>query len=125
MYDWRGARAAHASTARVSSLCNCPDADSSALSSMKDLALHEERFEMETRFTAAACVIAALMSGGALAAPQSCESLTSLQLPDTTITVAAVVVAGAFDPPGATPPIATAACRVAGTIAPTSDSSIA
>jgi feruloyl esterase len=48
-----------------------------------------------------------------------------LHLPDTTITVAAVVPAGAFDPPGATPPIDTAACRVAGIIAPTSDSSIA
>ena len=62
---------------------------------------------METRFPAAACVIAVTMSGGALAAPQSCESLASLQLPDTTITVAAVVAAGAFDPPGATPPIDT------------------
>ena len=51
---------------------------------------------METRFPAAACVIAVTMSGGALAAPRSCESLASLHLPDTTITVAAVVAAGAF-----------------------------
>ena len=68
---------------------------------------------------------AALAASGADAAPTSCERLASLQLPDTTITVAAVVPAGAFDPPGATPPIGTAACRVAGIIAPTSDSSIA
>jgi hypothetical protein len=79
----------------------------------------------ETSFHAAACVVAALMASGASAAPLSCESLASLRLPDTTITVAAVVAAGAFDPPGATLPIDTAACRVAGTITPTSDSSIA
>ena len=68
---------------------------------------------------------AAVAASGAFAAPTSCEGLASLHLPDTTITVAAVVPAGAFDPPGATPPIDTAACRVAGIITPTSDSSIA
>jgi hypothetical protein len=67
---------------------------------------------------------AAVAASSALAAPIACEALASLQLPDTTITVAAVVPAGAFDPPGATPPIDTAACRVAGIIKPTSDSSI-
>lgn len=62
---------------------------------------------------------AAVVGSSAFAAPISCEGLASLHLPDTTITVAAVV------PAGATPPIGTAACRVAGIIAPTSDSSIA
>src|SRR5256714_9795520 len=68
---------------------------------------------------------AAVVTSGAFAAPIPCEGLASLHLPDTTITVAAVVPAGAFDPPGATPPIDTAACRVAGLITPTGDSSIA
>lgn len=68
---------------------------------------------------------AAVVASSAFAAPTFCEGLASLHLPDTTITVAAVVPAGSFHPPGATPPIDTAACRVAGIIAPTSDSSIA
>jgi feruloyl esterase len=79
----------------------------------------------ETCFHAGASIAALLTCSGALAAPLNCESLASLKLPDTTITVAASVAAGAFTPPGATQPIDTAACRVAGTIAPTSDSSIA
>jgi feruloyl esterase len=58
------------------------------------------------------------------AQPVPCESLASLSLPDTTITVAAMVPAGTFDPPGAPPPIDTTACRVAGSIHPTSDSDI-
>jgi hypothetical protein len=60
----------------------------------------------------------------ARAAQPTCESLAELHLPDTTISVATLVAAGAFDPPGATPPIDTAACRVAGSIKPTSDSNI-
>jgi hypothetical protein len=67
---------------------------------------------------------ASLTSAAASAASVSCESLATFALPDTTISIAAVVPAGAFDPPGATPPIDTAACRVAGSIKPTSDSSI-
>jgi len=64
-------------------------------------------------------------SAQAIAArPMSCESLAGLSLPDTLITVAEVVPAGAFDPPGATPPVDTGACRVAGSIRPTSDSDI-
>jgi feruloyl esterase len=58
------------------------------------------------------------------AAPMSCESLAGLDLPDTAITLAALVPAGTFDPPGATPPIEVAACRVTGSIRPTSDSDI-
>ena len=67
---------------------------------------------------------AVLWSRTATAAPVSCESLASLHLPDTTITTAAMVPAGTFDPPGATPPIDTTACRVAGSIVPSSDSNI-
>ena len=57
-------------------------------------------------------------------APMSCESLAWLSLPDTTILSAAVVPAGTFDPPGATPPIEVAACRVTASARPTSDSDI-
>ena len=57
-------------------------------------------------------------------AGMACESLAGLSLPDTTITLAAVVPAGTFDPPGATPPIAVTACRVTGSIRPTADSDI-
>ena len=57
----------------------------------------------------------------------SCESLSALKLPDTTITMAQSVAPGAFSPPAAggggqaykTLP---AFCRVAATIQPTSDS---
>ena len=58
------------------------------------------------------------------AAGMACESLATLSLPDTTITLAAVVPAGTFDPPGATPPIQVTACRVSGSIHPTADSDI-
>ena len=73
----------------------------------------------ETHLPLAASIVAAIVSSGAMAGPRTCESLASLQLPDTTITVAATVAAGGM------PPIGTAACRVAGTIKPTSDSAIA
>jgi tannase/feruloyl esterase len=64
-----------------------------------------------------------------LTAAGSCESLSSLKLPDTTITMAQSVAAGGFSPPAAggggeafkTLP---AFCRVAATIKPTSDSDI-
>ena len=61
---------------------------------------------------------------GALAHGVPCASLSSLHLPDTTITIAAVVPANSFTPPGGTVPFDTAACRVAGSIKPTSDSNI-
>ena len=60
----------------------------------------------------------------AAGAAMSCADLAGLSLPDTTITLAQVVPAGTFDPPGATPPIAVGACRVSGSIAPTADSDI-
>jgi feruloyl esterase len=65
----------------------------------------------------------------ALAGAASCESLTSLTLPNTTITLATPVAAGEFTPPGPTPPGANfkgmpAFCRVAATLAPSKDSDI-
>ena len=66
-------------------------------------------------------------------AAQSCDSLASLRLPHTTITLAALVPAGAFTPekpfsePGVPPGRYNrlpAFCRVAGTIKPTLDSDI-
>jgi len=67
-----------------------------------------------------AIAFAVLLSAPAYAAkPMSCESLTGLRLPDTTITTATVVPAAMFNPA-----IVTTACRVAGSIKPTSDSDI-
>ena len=77
----------------------------------------------------AGALLAAAPAGAAAA---SCESLAALVLPQTTVTAAEVVPAGAFVPPG---PAATAAarrifaaapafCRVAATLAPTADSDI-
>jgi feruloyl esterase len=78
--------------------------------------------------------IALAFSIGALPAlaATTCESLSSLKLPDTTITTAQPVAAGEFVPPG--PPARgnaansykdlPAFCRVAATIKPTSDSDI-
>jgi feruloyl esterase len=63
----------------------------------------------------------------------SCESLASLALPQTAITAAETVDAGAFTPPGQAVPaagrpriftVAPAFCRVAATLTPTSDSEI-
>ena len=67
---------------------------------------------------AATLALAALLTAPAHV-QMSCESLAGLSLPDTTITVATVVPAGAFNPN-----ITTTACRVAGSIRPTSDSDI-
>lgn len=60
------------------------------------------------------------------ASAATCESLTSLALPDTTITLAQIVSAGAFTPPGGTQTIGNlpAFCRVAATLRPSSDSDI-
>jgi feruloyl esterase len=66
--------------------------------------------------------VLALFAAAALSLPgtaaASCESLASLHLPDTTITIAAMVPAGTFEP------IQTTACRVAASIRPTSESDI-
>jgi feruloyl esterase len=64
-------------------------------------------------------------AASARAAAVSCESLAQLHLPDTTITVAQSVSAGAFTPPS-TEPITHLPdfCRVEGMIKPTPDSNI-
>ncbi len=64
-----------------------------------------------------------------VSAATSCESLSALKLPGTTITMAQSIAAGGFSPPsggGGGQAYATlpAFCRVAATIAPTSDSDI-
>jgi feruloyl esterase len=82
-------------------------------------------------------IVAALVALFALvpreAAAASCDSLTRLTLPDTAITIAEVVAAGAFTPPatgrgrgGAPAAFAElpAFCRVAATLQPTRESSI-
>src|SRR6266851_1990378 len=81
-----------------------------------------------------AVLLATLVSSRALDAASSCESLRSMTLPNTTITLARDVQAGAFAPPalaGATAPQAgqefrelLAFCRVAATLKPSDDSEI-
>jgi feruloyl esterase len=80
-----------------------------------------------------AFLLAVLVSGHTVNAAASCEGLASLTLPNTTITLAQTVSAGAFTPPrpdGAASPAAqafktlSAFCRVAATLKPTSDSDI-
>lgn len=87
-------------------------------------------------FALSAAILASVFFSAAPARAASCESLTSLSLPDTTITKAEVVSAGAFNPPptvGPPPPIdfgpviytdLPAFCRVSATLKPTSDSDI-
>ena len=83
-----------------------------------------------------ALLVAVFMCDQPLDAAMSCEGLASLMLPNTTITMAQTVPAGAFTPPagsGAANPVPAAAqafkalspfCRVAATVKPTSDSDI-
>ena len=77
----------------------------------------------------AAIVLASMFSMHPQAAATPCEKLASLALPNTTITEAQLVQAGAFTPPGAAADgraFATlpAFCRVAATLKPSSDSDI-
>jgi feruloyl esterase len=71
-----------------------------------------------------------VLSCATLAAAATCESLASLALPDTTITSAQAVAAGAFTPPpggfpsAISPKSLPAFCRVAATIRPSKDSDI-
>lgn len=79
------------------------------------------------RMLLALCTIACLSTNTASAS--SCESLSALNLPDTTITLAQSVAPGAFSPPtggggGQAYSMLPAFCRVAATIKPTSDSDI-
>jgi feruloyl esterase len=67
--------------------------------------------------------VAASVSTTAMAAP--CENLASVAIPETTITVAQSVSAGTFTPPIGAPIVGLPAfCRVALTIAPSTDSHI-
>jgi len=56
----------------------------------------------------------------------ACASLASQQLPNTTIATAQAITGGSFTPPGSSNPMTNLPpfCRVAGTIAPTSESQI-
>jgi TonB family protein len=69
-----------------------------------------------------------LIAGAHSAFAASCESLAALKLPDTTITAAQPVGAGAFAPPSGVPAAAVkglpAFCRVAATLKPAKDSDI-
>jgi feruloyl esterase len=71
-----------------------------------------------------------MMYGHALNAAASCESLSSLVLPNTSITLAQMVPAGGFTLPGMGPATVQqfsrlpAFCRVAATLTPSSDSDI-
>jgi feruloyl esterase len=76
-----------------------------------------------------AVVLAAAMHGRGVEAASSCEALATLALPNTTVTAAQTVEAGAFRlPTQANPSRAFSAlpvfCRVAATLAPSSDSDI-
>ena len=71
-----------------------------------------------------------MMDGHTLNAAASCESLSSLALPNTSITLAQMVPAGGFSLPGTGPAAVQqfsqlpAFCRVAATLTPSSDSDI-
>src|SRR6185369_16498739 len=81
-----------------------------------------------------ALTIMFLLCTPALFAATSCEDLTKLSLPNTTVTLAQNVAAGAFTAPAAAAPAAAGArgqytdlpafCRVQATLKPTSDSNI-
>jgi tannase/feruloyl esterase len=82
-----------------------------------------------------AVLLAASIATRTVDAAASCESLASMTLPNTTITLARVVEAGAFTPPPpagvqAPPPMGQALrnlpafCRIAATLRPSSDSEI-
>lgn len=79
-------------------------------------------------FSALLLTFTSIMASPAVAA--SCESLSSLKLPDTTITAAQLVAAGAFSPsanPGAAPAFfkdLPAFCRVTAVLKPSKDSDI-
>ena len=78
-----------------------------------------------------ALLLALVVFSARPAAAQSCEALSSLKLPDATITMAQPVAAGAFTPPagggrggGAQFTDLPAFCRVAATLKPSADSDI-
>lgn len=76
-----------------------------------------------------ALILTAVMTAASPATAATCEELASLKLPDTTITMAQSVAAGAFTQPGGRGGAAQfsdlpAFCRVAATLAPTKESDI-
>jgi feruloyl esterase len=76
-----------------------------------------------------AVLLALMMDGHALNAAASCENLSSLALPNASITLAQMVPAGGLSLPGTVPAVPQfsqlpAFCRVAATLAPSSDSDI-
>src|SRR5438105_3527213 len=76
-----------------------------------------------------ALLLALTTHGHALKAASSCESLSSLALPNTSITLAKTVAAGAFTLPETGPAVPQFSqlptfCRVAATLTPSSDSDI-
>lgn len=83
-------------------------------------------------FVTAVALLAFVLLTAPTAAAADCENLAGLKLPDTTITLAQSVAAGAFTPPpGSVDPAHTfpfktlpAFCRVTGVIKPSSDSDI-
>jgi feruloyl esterase len=87
------------------------------------------RLADDGRLRTAACLVGlAIMLSIARTAPgQDCAGLAALKLPNTTIATAQPVTGGTFTPPGSTNPIGNLPpfCRVAGVIAPTSESQIA
>lgn len=91
-----------------------------------------ERGKYVTTCRAAAIILfAIILSGMASAFDRSCEGLSTLKLPDTTITSAQSVAAGGFTPPNPgnqpVPPIfknLPAFCRVTAEVKPTTDSDI-
>src|SRR5947209_5786492 len=83
---------------------------------------------LKTKFSPALlCLVLLFVAAPSFAA--TCESLAGLKLPDTTITSAQQVAAGAFIPPGETAAPASAKnlpafCRVMATLKPAHDSDI-
>lgn len=85
-----------------------------------------ERLLRALLFATLAAVIILIASQPAIAA--TCESLSALKLPDTTITSAQLVAAGAFEPPAGPAPAVLkelpAFCRVTADLKPAQDSDI-
>ena len=82
-----------------------------------------------TRVTLTFWLVLAVTAGAGVARAATCESLSSLSIPNTTVTMAQAVAAGAFTPParggrGGTFTDLPAFCRVQATLKPTSDSDI-
>lgn len=93
------------------------------------LALSEERAMKMVSGGLCLLFFAVATHGEALKSPSSCESLSSLALPNTSITLAQTVAAGAFAPPepfSATPEYGQLPtfCRVVATLTSSSDSDI-